>query len=145
MIVPNLPNSENYNPYGFIFEDKLFIAREYGLTSVELNEIKSVKLANNRDLKINFFSTIISVVALYFFFFYLEYNFIYKILLLLIIIPTSIFAVFDKKHHSKLIVITKNYQLITTDVSTTSKKQAEEIVLKVNNVLVNNFNVSEAC
>jgi len=145
MIVPNLPKTENYNPYGFIFEDKFFITREYGLTSINLNEIKSVKIANSRDMKINFFSILFSVITLYFTFFYFEYNFIYKIISTLIIIPFLIVSVIYKKHHYKLIVITNNYQFILTNVDKNTKKQAEDLVLKINYFLISDYNELKAC
>lgn len=63
----------------------------------------------------------------------------------LIIITALVFALFYKKHQCKLIVITNNYELILTKVNATSKKQAEEIVLKVNEVLNCNYNELKVC
>lgn len=135
MIEPNLPKSENFNSCGFIFEEKFFLSGEYGNKCLKLNEIKSIKLVNIRDLKVNLLIIVISIALIYFSFLYFDFSLIYKIVLLATILPFLIIAFFYKKYHHKLIVITKNYHLILTKVNSNSKRQVEEIVIKINDKL----------
>ena len=135
MISLNLLNSENYNSCGFIFEKQLFLSREYGLTKTRIDDIKSIKLVNGRNMEINFLLITISILAFYFSLFYFDIRLIYEIISLIIIIPLFITAFFFKKNCSKIIIITKNLELITSNVDSKSKEEAKEIVLKVNNEL----------
>lgn len=131
MIDPNLSNSKQYNPQGFIFQDQFFLNREYGLKSIYLNEIKTIKLITRRSLKINFWTVIISCMLLYTSFNYFDSSLMSKLISIVVIIPLLIFAALYKKHFHTLIVITKSHQLILTKVHTNSIRQTEVIVTEV--------------
>lgn len=145
-MIDSIPsNSNQYNPCGFISEDQFYLTREFGTTVINLNEIKRIRLINSRDLRINFFTLMISLIAIYFTVFYFEFDIINKLLFLIMLQPGVFFSIFYKKHDYKLILITKNYQFMITNVNESSLQHAKDLIGKTNSIIRSNYNALQAC
>ena len=139
MIDPNLSSTKHYNSQGFIFQDRFYFSREFGLTCINLNDIKSIKLTSVRRLEANFFIGVTSLSILYTSFLYFNFSLMWKIISIAIILFLLVCAVLYKKYNYKLIVITKDYQLIYSKVDTNDIKETEAIVSEVNERLSNGY------
>lgn len=136
-------NSEQYNPCDFIYNEQFYLETEYSTMCLNINEIKSIKLINRRDLRINFSVFLIFLIAVYFIILSFDFKVMEKVLLLFNLQPIIIFAIFFRKREYKLILITKNYHLIIKKVNSNYLNEMKDIVFKINERLLNNYAVQK--
>lgn len=145
MIDPILSNFKQYNSCGYILENQIFLVNEFGTTVLNINEVKSIRLINIRDLRINFFTLTFALITMCFTIFYFEFDIIDKILFLAMLLPIVFFSILFKKLDYKLLLITKNYQFFITKVNESSITHAKDLINNTNSIIHYQGSVLHAC